>query len=278
MFDDPFSALASALPDDFSRTLLASAIETLDSPNALRAHHFASTVRELVSHVLHTLAPDDQVKNASWYKEEVDKPTRRQRATYAVQGGMPDAVVDALGVHRADMQTELGDAFEALNKYTHVREGNLLISQEEIDVFAVQAKDAVVAFFVTIADLRTALADTAIHELGTEIFEKFIETSVDNLDTLSGQTHVEGIEVDQAEIASIGLHFIRYRVEGTVYVELNWGRGDDGASTSDSYPFTCDVEGSVDNIKEFSNVSNIQVDNPSWFGVGDEDGHNEGGG
>lgn len=274
MSDDSFSALGSTLPDDFSRTLLTSAIETLNSTNALRAHHFATTVRELVTHVLHTLGPDGEVTNASWYRAEAEKPTRRQRATYAVQGGMSDAVVDSLGVDRNDMQTALRDAFEALNKYTHVREGTLLTSQEDIDAFAAQAKDAVVGFFDTITNLRAVLADTAIQALGTDIFEKFIETSVDDLDILSGQTRVEGVEVDRVEIKSIGLHSIQYRIEGTVYVELNWGRGDDAASMSDNYPFTCDVEGDLENIKEFSTVSNIEVDNSSWFGIDDE---NQGG-
>ncbi len=271
MSDEAFSGLAKTLPDDFSRTLLSSAIDTLASANALRAHHFAATVREMVTHVLHTLGPDDLVMNAGWYKAEAERPTRRQRATYAVQAGMPDAVVAALGIDPADMQTELRDAFEALNKYTHVREGTLLTSQEEIDAFASQAKDAVVALFSTIADLREALAQMAIRELGTDIFEKFIETSVDDLDVLSGQTRVEGVEVDQVEIVSIGLHAIQYSVAGTVYVELNWGRGDDGASMSDNYPFTCEVDGGVENIKDFATVSNIQVDNSSWFGEGDGD-------
>jgi hypothetical protein len=280
MSDDPFAALAPALPDDFSRTLLGSAIETLGSNNALRAHHFASTVRELVTHVLHTLAPDDQMTEASWYQQEpgTDRPTRRQRATYAVQGGMPDAAVDALGIDRAEMQAELRDAFDALNKYTHVREGTLLTSQEDIDAFTAQTKEAVVAFFSTVDDLRAALARTAIRELGTDIFEKFIETSIDDLDILSGQTRVEGIDVDQVEIASIGLGSIYYRIEGTVYVELNWGKGDDGASMNDSYPFTCEVEGSVERIKEFSDVMNLQVDTSSWYGVGEElEGENDDG-
>lgn len=107
---DPFIDLERRLPDQFSRTVLAGAIAALRSDNPLRAHHFATSIRELIGHILHTLAPDASVVKADWYRAEDNKPTRRQRATYAVQGGMSDSRVEALGFDIADMHKQLSDA------------------------------------------------------------------------------------------------------------------------------------------------------------------------
>jgi hypothetical protein len=52
--------------------------------------------------------------------------------------------------------------------------------------------------------------------------------------------------------------------------ELVWGTGADhdrgeDAIHSDSFPVTCNVEGRVDALKDFSEVTNLQVDTNSWF-------------
>lgn len=44
----------------------------------------ASSIRELISDVLHSVAPDDQVKTTQWFTKETESgnPTQRQRARY----------------------------------------------------------------------------------------------------------------------------------------------------------------------------------------------------
>jgi len=270
MANDPFTALAEMLPDEFSKKMLAGAIAALQAQNPLRAHHFATSIRELIGYILHKLGPDAQVEAAIWFKKVEDRPTRRQRATFAIQGGMSDALVESLGIDTADMQKELSDAIGELNKHTHVREDTLLEDAAEIDAFATGAGSAVLGFFTTIEDLRSVLADSAIHSLGSAIFEKFIETTVDDLDILSTHTQIEGLQVDNVEVRAIGLDTITYTVEGTVYVQLVWGSGSDfdrgdGATYFDSFPFTCGVIGSVQKLSEFSEADDLNVDTSSWY-------------
>ena len=60
------------------------AIEAYNSDNSDRIRHFSTSIRELFTHVMHQLAPDNEVKN--WTEEEVffhnGRPTRKARLLY----------------------------------------------------------------------------------------------------------------------------------------------------------------------------------------------------
>jgi hypothetical protein len=60
------------------------ALETLNSANPDRIRHYTTSLRELFTHVLHQLAPDNQIKNwtndTSFYDK--GKPTRKARLSY----------------------------------------------------------------------------------------------------------------------------------------------------------------------------------------------------
>ena len=69
-------------------TPLYGARQSLDSSNPDRVRHFAVSLRELFTHVLHTLAPDGKVKawsDAPDYYDDKYKPTRRARLLYICQ-------------------------------------------------------------------------------------------------------------------------------------------------------------------------------------------------
>jgi hypothetical protein len=219
--------LRNAVPDNFSRTLLDGAVNVLASDNPIRAHLFATAIRELLGHILQTKAPDDAVKAAPWYIGEENRPTRRQRATFAIQGGMPNELVDQLGLDASDMQKDLTDAVEKLNKRTHVREGEVLQDPVEIEAFTSQAGSAVLEFLSTIDEMRSIVADAVIHTESNEVFSKFLEETVDDIDILSTHTQVEGVQVDHVEVSQIGVDTIQYRAQGTVYVQLVCGSGSD---------------------------------------------------
>jgi len=71
------------LNPDFPQ-LLNGAIEALSSDNPDKSRYFTTSLRELITHVLHLLAPDEKVKswslNPEYYKN--DKPTRSGRILY----------------------------------------------------------------------------------------------------------------------------------------------------------------------------------------------------
>jgi Predicted pPIWI-associating nuclease len=92
----------SKLIDDFSAQVLTGALAVVTDPsNPIRLNLFAAAMRELFGHALHVLAPDANVTKCEWYKPEprTNGPTRRQRAKYATQDGLPDDYIDQIGVN-----------------------------------------------------------------------------------------------------------------------------------------------------------------------------------
>jgi Predicted pPIWI-associating nuclease len=118
-------SLRHRLPDQFSHDALNGALHVLgQADNKMRAHQFASTLRELIGHVLGVLAPTAEVMHCSWFKQDkgVPGPTRRQRALYTCRGGLTDAFLkDILKLKPGDLHRQFSDAFQELNKRTHVK-------------------------------------------------------------------------------------------------------------------------------------------------------------
>lgn len=267
-------ALRALLPDAFSATLLDGSIAVLDSDNPIRAHLFAAGVRELLGHILHSKAPDEQVMAAPWYREVEPRPTRRQRATFAIQGGLSDELVEDIGIHAEDMHAQLVAAVKALNARTHVRPHTLLTHAEEIATFAEEVVDAVVDFLSTIRGLRSAVADAVLRTVGPTVFGKFLQETVGEIDELATHHSVEQVDVETVEVLEIGAEEIRYRAEGTVYVELLYGSGSDrargdGASINENFPFSCEMLGAIGDLSDVYDVSELKVDTSSWYDDGE---------
>src|SRR5690606_23073216 len=96
----------------FERPLFEAAIanlQTEDSP--LQFNNFAYAMREVVRHVLGRLAPDAEVRRCQWYRNETEREngiSRKQRAYYAVQGGLSDVYVKGtLNLELDDIHTSL---------------------------------------------------------------------------------------------------------------------------------------------------------------------------
>jgi hypothetical protein len=264
------AALTEMLPDEFSRTLLAGGLEVLATSNPIRAHLFAASLREVVGYLLHEMAPDQELTQAPWFVEEEDRPTRKQRMTFAIQGGISDAAVDQLGIDAADMHQEMAAAMRELNKRTHVRPGTLLDVPAEVNRFADDVVDAVLEFMRTVADLREAVAGAVVHNASAPVFGSFLQKSNDMIDALSTHSFVEQVDVEEVRVIRIGATEIAYEAEGTVYVELNYGSGSDrargdGATISDSYPFSCKLTGGIQDLNDIHDVADMAVDTASFY-------------
>lgn len=262
--------LEDNLPDAFSRTLLKGGLEALNSENPIRAHLFATALRELIGHLLHLFAPDQEVSNCGWFRPEAEKPTRRQRATYAIQGGLPDATVSTLGIDPRWLHSEMRDAFAELNKRTHVRVDTVLSDAKEIEDFQRQVLTAVNEFLSTIHELRAELVSSIQSHANSVVFEKLIEETVAEIDLLSTHSLIEHVEVEELEVEEIRAREILYRASGSVIVELNYGSGSDrandmGATMSEEYPFTCAIEGSVDDLENLLHANDVKVDTSSFY-------------
>lgn len=84
--NDELSTWLANLDQSFP-TMLQGANQAIYSPNPDRCRHFASSHRELCTHVLHTLASDDAVKEWTTDPNHFDngRPTRKARLLYIVR-------------------------------------------------------------------------------------------------------------------------------------------------------------------------------------------------
>jgi len=260
----------AVLPDAFSMTVWAGSAAVLQSDNPIGAHLFAAGVRELVGHILHAQAPDDQIVEASWYKALEKRPTRRQRAIFAVQGGLSDETIEALGGETNGMHAVLATAIDDLNKRTHVRPNTLLHDPTQIGAFAEAVVHALLDFLQTISKLRAALGDAVVGHAKWPVFEKALEATIVDIDELATHHTIEGVSIENLQVVRIDAADITYRAEGTIHVELLYGSGSDrergdGASLSETFPFTCELTGDVHDIESITDVSDIDVDTSAWF-------------
>lgn len=258
------------LPDDFSKMLLDGGLEVLAGKNPIRAHLFAAAMREVLTYLLHEMAPDEELEAAPWFKKEANGPTRRQRMTFAIQGGLSNELVTELGVDASDMHRRVAAEVAELNKRTHVKPGSLLTDDPEIKDFATDVIAAVAEFLEIISDMRDAVAEAVVHGASEQVFGSFLQESSDIIDMLSSHSFVEQVDVESISVLKIGAHEITYEAEGTVYIELNYGSGSDraagdGATMNDDYPFKCRMTGGVTDLKDIHAVFDMEVDASSFY-------------
>jgi hypothetical protein len=113
--------------DPSLQPLLAGAHESLRDDNPDRVRHVTVSLRELLNHVLHRLAPDEQVQE--WARDrglvDVGRPTRRARLLYICRSMECDALGKFL---EQDAQSTLA-LMNALNSGTHVVTSQLTCGQ-----------------------------------------------------------------------------------------------------------------------------------------------------
>lgn len=277
--------LSAKLPDDFSRKVLAGSLgASWDSANPIRANLFAAGLRELVTYVLHSLAPDELVKACGWYQDQrprreadakkrgaayQDRPTRIDRMVYATQGGLSDDFLEKIGLDvDADHKT-LREMVDELSKYTHMRPGSLVEGDQAVSAFMEAAIHAVLRFHKAIETVRSAVIDLVSENINEEADAKLTETIVQELDELSTHTTVEEVVADEIRVTVLGPREIEFYVKGTVYVQLNYGsssdfRRGDGASMSDKYPFSVRMGAAMSDFIPYA-LEAVSVDNSSFY-------------
>lgn len=252
----------------------------LDTENPIRLNLFASGIREIFTHLLHRQAPDADVARCVWYVPPPDNkpPTRRQRARYAMQGGLTDAFVGRAGVEVDTLLQELLAAVDGLSKYTHVRPGSIVSDQAEIDTFVAEATAALRNLFSWIAECRAIVADAVVGTVNQAALHALVQQTVQELDELSSATAVEDVQVEDLTVVSLTHDAIVFDAVGEVSVELRWGspsdfRRGDGASMDASFPFRMRLTARPADVEELDSftVADVNVENNSWFGVDDQD-------
>lgn len=267
--------IEKALSEDFERKLFAASQKNLaDKSNPLRLNNYSYAMRELTRHVLHRLAPDENVINCVWYKNETDKEngiTRKQRAYYAVQGGLQDSYVkNILGLEVEDIHKDLIKAVNKLSKFTHIEPKVFDLAEGNIEALVNETTEAVYVFLATVSDCRRLIIDSLWEQIDSAIIDETLKETILALDELASHHFIDEVYTDEVEIYEINHEFIMFRAEGSIECELQWGsnsdvRRGDGAVLPQSFPFTCELLSPVYSPEAVQSVEgSLGVDTSSW--------------
>jgi len=247
--------LGSKLPDDFSRTVLNGSVRALlDDNNPIRVNLFALGVEK--RNRLARVVP------------EPCKVTRRDRMVNAIQGGIPDAVLNKIGINTAGLHNDLHSTVNGLNKHVHIQSENLRDPAASIVGLVEDVFTAVFDFLTAVEKFRLQVSKAVSEAVNKEVFTAFFLETVDDLDVLSTHTRIDKVQGDVTTVA-IRASEVLMEAKGTVFVELVYGSGSDersgsGSRTDDSYPFTMKLSASTSNLEDLQNMG-LEVDTHSFY-------------
>lgn len=244
-----------------------------DDGNPIRGNLFAAASRELATHLLHSLAPDDKVRACRWFVQakDTDTVTRAQRARYIAHGGLaPGYVEHALGFAVDDYVKPLTEAMRELNKRTHLKAETVMGDDHSIRWLAAGILNALEGLLDTADECRTSIITELREQIDQQVMDSMISEVIGELDVLSTHTQIEGHETEEIEVTDIGPEEVRFSVRGTVYVTLQYGSGSDfrrgdGASMSDSYPFAATVITRTADPTKFEKIFDLMADTSSFY-------------
>ena len=276
MLDDAVNNLSALLNSEFQKKLLAASLLSLgDASNPLSFTNFCAGYRELVRHVLSDLAPNGEIKACSWYapdKTSNNGITRGHAITYVLQGGLAnDYVSNVLKIDVLGEKKDLIDAINNLNKYTHVNEGTFGIDASRASAEVALAIKALSNVLELASECRAQLARALEAQIHEEVVALAIGETIGAIDELASHHSVEDIDVEEVAVTGVSSEFIHIRASGTIGVELQWGsngdlRRGDGAVGSDSFPFSCELQGHVESPTKLEAIEDtLCVDTSSWW-------------
>lgn len=245
-----------------------------DKSNPIRGNLVASALREIFGHILHSLAPDAEVRKCVWFEQAKDTNTvtRPQRARFIVHAGLPvDFVESELKLAISDYVDPLLDAFNNLNKATHVRAETIVSKGKDVRQILRDVLRGLLNLLDAAADARSDLERMISETMYHAVFESLISESIQELDELSTHTMVDGHFIDKVEVVELGAEQVVYEITGNVEVVLQYGsnsdiRNDIGARIDDSYPYKATVLSRAATPMEINAEDlDLKVDNSSFY-------------
>ena len=268
------SKIENYLESSFETSLFRASLENLtNKDNPLRFNNFSCSMRELYRHVLERLSPDDQVKKCDWFKPVFDenrkprKPTRRQKIIYAIRGGLNDEYTkDKLKIVIDELLSEILESYDLLSKYTHVNKNTFNISDEEVNEFSFNVLDYLLKIFSLISETRHTIFSQLHQHVSNELIRKIISETRSEIDILSQDSYIEGVEIYEFEVLSIDSENICFTGNGNISASLNYGKGDDATEIVDDFDFDFQCFSSVHSPTAILISSeSISIDNSNWF-------------
>lgn len=266
------------LKNDFQRELLTACEENLKSDSILSFSNFAYSIRELSRHFLKSLAPDEDVKNSVWYKNEsgeIDKITRAERAKYAIQGGLQDRFVERelISIHELNrVKKNVVKAIETLNKYTHINEDTFKTS----DVVKKKLSSEIIKAFIDLAEVventRKDIINKIEELLSKELLEKVMFEVNDNVDILCTHHWIDNVNIYEFEITKLEGDYIYVNANGKIDFVLQYGSDRDvekdiGHRMNTDFPFTVTFKIKLSKYlnKSKPEIIEYEVNTDDWY-------------
>lgn len=257
----------------FEQELCEAAFDNLQTKSKLRSNNFAYSIRELSRHILHRLAPSDDVQRCSWYKPTKNEKgviviTRADRINYAIYGGFDNNALSAMGLNGYidNARKNLLASIDSLSKYTHINKDTFDISDSETSELVNNVIGSFNGFVDCMNDIRQQVVACLEAEINQEILSATIYETYSDIDILSTHSSIENYCIDSITVDDITSQEVVLKVSGSVDVRLQYGsdgdqRRGDGYVTNMDIPYEASVSADIKaSLKKFHLNGNIQFD------------------
>jgi len=120
--EDKLNEINSTLKQNFNTAWQAFLDQSKERDISIPSH----LMREVLSHLLHILAPDEKVKSRDWCElDDKRNPTQKSRVRFAIFGNREHNENDFFFEPVKNLMDEERDLYKELNKYAHYREEKL---------------------------------------------------------------------------------------------------------------------------------------------------------
>ena len=269
------------IKEGFEIKLLDAAINNLkEQKNVLRFNNFACSIRELSRHILHRLAPDDEIQRCSWYKPTYNEQneitiTRGDRVSYAIHGGFDNNQLGLMGLleRTKTVKSNLSKTFDLLNKYTHINADTFGMSDKETETKANAVINAFNDFFEAILSARDTIIKLLEEQIDKKVMEETLYSTNSDVDLLATHASIEEYEIQKIKIISVTSTNVEIEVYGDIEARLQYGsdgdlRRDDGFVFNETFPFCATMQAPISKkLKHFKIIGEIQfaVDTNSFY-------------
>jgi hypothetical protein len=260
--------------DAFENRLLSDCLKKLDDhEDDLRFNSFGGPFRELIRNILERLAPDDEVKQCSWFVMDGDKITRKQRVIYAIKGGLDDQFIkDELEIDVSQATAKLRKVIDDLNRLTHINASYYDRKPAAALLMVTEAISFLVGVLTGIEDTRLRIIKAYEDRLHDLITSAVIGDVINEIDTLATHYFIDGVLVEEIHIVEINSLIIKITVSGSIDVVHQYGSDGDlsrgnGAEMESTYPYKVKTSANVANPLDIEiETEDIRVDNSSFYG------------
>ncbi|MBR7745142.1 hypothetical protein [Undibacterium baiyunense] len=271
-----FDELKAALKTNFQRELFDGALMSLRAVgNPLRLNNFSTAIRELVRDLFDHLAPNEQIKQCSWYVPDPTSATgvtRGHRVSYVIHGGISPAFAqDDLQIDVTSERKRLTEVVNTLSKFTHVTINTFNTPSDDVDKYGADACTALLGVLIAADEARQTLVEAIQEQVEEDVVQAVISETVMSVDEIATHHCIDEVELDLIEVVSIDAKEIQFIAHGSICVELQWGsnsdvRNDMGAIMNENFPLSMKFSSSVASPSEVTAVENsLSVDTSDWY-------------